>query len=117
MKTKEEMNTLKEEVEALNKKLAELNEEELEQVTGGGIFEDFSQWITSDFGYKSGDKPKFSPDQPVRFFHLDKWRDGYIVSIDSKDGGIFDTEFLYTIRLIGSTITISGIYESNIHAC
>lgn len=35
MKTKEERNELKEEVEALNKKLAELSEEELKQVTGG----------------------------------------------------------------------------------
>ena len=35
MKTKEELNALKEEVEALNKKLAELTEEELAQVTGG----------------------------------------------------------------------------------
>ena len=35
MKTKEELKVLKEEVETLNKKLAELNEEELEQVTGG----------------------------------------------------------------------------------
>ena len=35
MKSKEELNALKEEVEALNKKLAELTEEELTQVTGG----------------------------------------------------------------------------------
>ena len=35
MKTKEELNALKEEVETLNKKLAELTEEELNQVTGG----------------------------------------------------------------------------------
>ena len=35
MKTKEELNALKEEVETLNKKLAELSEEELAQVTGG----------------------------------------------------------------------------------
>ena len=35
MKSKEELNALKEEVETLNKKLAELSEEELEQVTGG----------------------------------------------------------------------------------
>ena len=34
-KTKEELNTLKEEVETLNKKLAELTEEELAQVSGG----------------------------------------------------------------------------------
>ncbi len=35
MKTQEELNALKEEVETLKKKLAELNEEELEQVAGG----------------------------------------------------------------------------------
>ena len=35
MKTKEELNALKEEVETLNKKLAELTDEELAQVTGG----------------------------------------------------------------------------------
>ena len=35
MKTKEELNALKEEVENLNKKLAELSEEELTQVAGG----------------------------------------------------------------------------------
>ena len=35
MKTKEELNELKEEVETLNKKLADLTEEELEQVAGG----------------------------------------------------------------------------------
>ena len=36
MKTKEELNELKEEVENLNRKLAELTEEELAQVSGGG---------------------------------------------------------------------------------
>ena len=35
MKSKEELNALKEEVETLNKKLAELSEEELAQVSGG----------------------------------------------------------------------------------
>ena len=35
MKTKEELNALKEEVETLNKKLSELSEDELVQVTGG----------------------------------------------------------------------------------
>ena len=35
MKTKEELDKLKDEFEALNKKLAELTEDELEQVTGG----------------------------------------------------------------------------------
>ena len=35
MKTKEELNALKEEFENLNKKLNELSEEELEKVSGG----------------------------------------------------------------------------------
>ena len=35
MKTKEELNTLKEEVETVSRKLHELSEEELEKVTGG----------------------------------------------------------------------------------
>ena len=35
MKSKKELNALKEEVEALNKKLAELTEEELAQVSSG----------------------------------------------------------------------------------
>ena len=35
MKSKEELNALKEEVETVSRKLHELTEEELEQVTGG----------------------------------------------------------------------------------
>ena len=35
MKSKEELNELKEEVETLNKKLSELTEDELAQVSGG----------------------------------------------------------------------------------
>ena len=37
MKTKEELNALKEEVETVSRKLAELTEEELEQVAGGSV--------------------------------------------------------------------------------
>ena len=36
-KTQEELNAIKEEVESMNKKLAELTEEELKQVAGGNI--------------------------------------------------------------------------------
>ena len=35
MKSKEELNKLKEEVEAVNEKLAELTEEEITQISGG----------------------------------------------------------------------------------
>ena len=37
MKTKDELNALKEEIKDLNKKLAELTEEELTQVSGGAL--------------------------------------------------------------------------------
>ena len=37
MKSKEELNAIKEEVEAVNEKLAELTEEEIAQVTGGFV--------------------------------------------------------------------------------
>ena len=36
-KSKEELNALKEEVETVNKKLAELTDEELELVSGGAV--------------------------------------------------------------------------------
>ena len=52
MKTKEELNALKEEVETVNEKLQKLTPEELEQVNGGAkggngmaIFQDFSENI------------------------------------------------------------------------
>ena len=38
MKTKEELNKLKEEVETVNEKLQKLTPEELEQVTGGVVY-------------------------------------------------------------------------------
>ena len=53
MKTKEELNAIKNEVEALNKKLAELNEDELKQVSGGvsescildNILQELTNWL------------------------------------------------------------------------
>ena len=116
MKTKEELNALKNEVENLNKKLAELTVDELAEVSGGGIIDDFLQWISSDMGYKSGVTAKYSPEQEVTFFYLDSWRNGKIVSIDSRDAGIINTEYTYTVQQIGSSTPIPGIYESNIHA-
>ena len=50
MKTKGELNALKEEVEILNKKLAELTEEELAQVTGGWIYRDIEISLESENG-------------------------------------------------------------------
>ena len=51
MKTKEELTALKMEVETLNKKLAELSEDELEMVSGGvsesGILDNILQELTN----------------------------------------------------------------------
>ena len=47
MKTPEELNALKEEVEAVSKKLAELSEDELQQVSGGGIT--VEDWIVQEY--------------------------------------------------------------------
>ena len=50
MKTKEELNALKEEVDTLNKKLAELNEDELKLVAGGlDLNLDFGKFCESDY--------------------------------------------------------------------
>ena len=56
MKTKEELNALKEEVETLNKKLAELSEDELKQVTGG---------LAPDFNNKPGREEPVIPGQVI----------------------------------------------------
>ena len=45
MKTPEELNALKSEVETLNKKLAELTAEELEQVTGCAWGPDWGEYL------------------------------------------------------------------------
>ena len=47
MKTQEELNALKEEVDALNKKLAELSDAELALITGGGIT--VEDWIVQEY--------------------------------------------------------------------
>ena len=50
MKTNEELNALKQEFETMNKKLRELTEEELAQVTGGGTdftYDDIMQYINN----------------------------------------------------------------------
>ena len=50
MKSKEELDALKEEVETLNKKLAELTEEELTQVSGGWVYRDIEISLESENG-------------------------------------------------------------------
>ena len=51
MKTKEELNTLKEEVKTLNRKLHELTEEELAQVAGGAYIKGIYEQVMYDLYY------------------------------------------------------------------
>ena len=75
MKTKEELSALKEEVETLNKKLAELSEEELEQVSGGRPGEwtptvSKKGWVCKNCGnvqvtWEKGGVLVLAPDEPI----------------------------------------------------
>ena len=69
MKSKEELNALKEEVDTLNKKLAELNEDELKMVSGG--FEAPDWVITID------------PDDPGQGIHV-------------REPGKYDIQYIIT---------------------
>ena len=50
MKTREELNALKEEVEAVSRKLRELTDEELAQIVGGGTIQDVSSNTVKEHG-------------------------------------------------------------------
>ena len=58
MKSKEELNVLKEEVETQNKQRRELTEEELEQVTGGAYNNDLTDQYTGSGDYTYPGYPK-----------------------------------------------------------
>ena len=71
MKTKEELKALKEEVETLNKKLAQLSEEELTQVTGGNIEQEIKNLAKQHFQIEeegSGEKFKDFLEKYARYY-------------------------------------------------
>ena len=74
MKTKEELNALKEEIETLNKKLAELTEEELAQVSGGIDLPDRSGGVLPAGNFMrfnpANEPPVYEPDVADLIFHL-----------------------------------------------
>ena len=71
MKTKEELNALKKEVEAVNEKLAELTPEEIAQITGGverpGLLtmRVFEPIVRESVAPGRSDKPVFVPALPT----------------------------------------------------
>ena len=58
MKTKEELNELKEEVETVSRKLHELTDEELAKVTGGAFNNGLTDQYTCSGDYISPGSPK-----------------------------------------------------------
>ena len=71
MKTKEELNALKEEVETVRRKLHELTEEELEQVTGGNIEQEIKNLAKQHFQIEeegSGEKFKDFLEKYARYY-------------------------------------------------
>ena len=71
MKSKEELTALKEEVENVNRKLHELSEEELEQVTGGNIEQELKNLAKQHFQLEkesTGDKVKDTIEKYARFY-------------------------------------------------
>ena len=74
MKTKEELNALKEEVAALNQKLAELTKEELAQVAGGGTPNGHGAYIMTSC-MKCGDCVSACKERCIRFDGTDYFVD------------------------------------------
>ena len=71
MKTAEELNALKNEVEVLNQKLSALTEEELEQVTGGNIEQEIKNLAKQHFQIEeegSGEKFKDFLEKYARYY-------------------------------------------------
>ena len=71
MKTKEELNALKNEVEHVSKKLSALTEEELEQVTGGNIEQEIKNLAKQHFQIEeegTGEKFKDFLEKYARYY-------------------------------------------------
>ena len=71
MKTKEELNALKNEVEHVSRKLSALTEEELEQVTGGNIEQEIKNLAKQHFQIEeegTGEKFKDFLEKYARYY-------------------------------------------------
>lgn len=85
MKTKEELNALKNEVDTLNKKLAELSEEELKEVTGGFIPPYPPTRLDPEIGYKDvGNNGQSGWDEPKYILGAGGIVSGMQMSTESK---------------------------------
>ena len=69
MKTKEELNALKNEVKDLNAKLAELSEDELKEIAGGDWASDHSE-TPFCFGYCRQNSRKIIPGSCIPYFNV-----------------------------------------------
>ena len=109
MKTKEELNALKEEVETLNKKPHELTDEELEQVTGGR-----HGWRGKPGKPGRNGTPHPVCGDPMADVAKNVTDTTYVVSFSREDADVTAGQF--TVRVAGDGIvktsgTIDGIYH------
>ena len=109
MKTKEELNAIREEMEALNQKLAELTEEELTQVSGGVSGGEYTTTATFtctsnrdfDRGYIYCVGEHYIMNEPVLYDDMAQYRE------QKLDSGLYQISF---------DIDYLGIYFSG-HNC
>ena len=86
MKTKEELNALKNEVESLNRKLAELSEDEMNEVAGGGL----DEWVDRHWKKNKGLRKKYKAVDSyiIRHYSVNRVRmpiDGIGVYFSNRD--------------------------------
>ena len=101
MKTKEELNALKEEVETLNKKLHELTDEELEQVSGG-----FTDNGDGTYSFREGDSFTYVSGNARRSFtvlgnydHVSMYDNVYCEHFYEMNGTLHHTtQSMYTVQ-------------------
>lgn len=99
-KTKEELDALKNELESLNARVRELNEDELKAVTGGSGGEETRKIGGYNFsGHVPADNVVVGRDYYFTVDGNDNWYRGTVIEIKEESHYLFWTKRLYLIRL------------------
>lgn len=99
-KTKEELNLLKQELENLDAKIRELDEDELKTVTGGSGGEETRKIGGYNFsGHVPADNVVLNNDYYFTVDGEDKWYRGTVIEIKEESYFIFFTKRLFLLRL------------------
>lgn len=113
MKTKEELNVLKAEVEPLDHKLVELNEDELKQVAGGDSRTIGEYVFTGNVGKHDG---VIGNRYFITVDGSDCWYMGVLTAINDKYIAVFLPELVYAFRVMlknGYSVDESRMFDGN----